>query len=75
MTERKLYPKPPRRKKDRSYRRYRVFYKEMLIDGGGAVSWVGYYRWLWLARTAAWWNQNIATWGGEVTLTDQHKEF
>lgn len=67
-----LYPKPPRRRRDRSHLRWRVEYHHMVYEGGGTASWNGYHRTRLGAHIAAWWTQNVSSYGGEVTLTDQH---
>ncbi len=74
MESKKLYPKSPRPKKDRSYRRYRVDYKDMIMEGGGATSWTSYYSLKWWAYFCAWNNQYVLTYGGTVIFTDQWKK-
>lgn len=65
-----IYPKPRHRKRERPDRRWHVRYEQMAYDGGGSSSWTGYHRTRLGALIAAWWQQNIASWGGRVTLTD-----
>ena len=67
MSER-LYPRPPRKRKDKSGRRYHVHY--VLAYDGGAGEWTGYYRTKLGARIAAYWNYKVASWGGSADLTD-----
>lgn len=69
-----LYPKPGKAKRDRSHLRWHVRYEGMAYDGGGTGSWTGYHYTRFGALVAAWWNQNVATWGGRVTLTDHDAE-
>lgn len=65
-----LYPKAERTKRDLSHRRWHVRYEGMIGEGCHLAPWTGYHH-TWIgARIAAWWNQNIATYGGTVTLID-----
>lgn len=69
-----LFAKKERPKKDKSGRRWRVDYKDMTYDYGASSSWTDYHRSKAVAIIVAWWTKYIASWGGKVTLTDQHKE-
>lgn len=70
---RKLYPRDPRKREPNYTRRWRVDYENMVYEGGFGASWSGFHRTYVGARIAAWWNQNIASYGGTVTLTDQRE--
>lgn len=65
-----IYPKPPRPKRDRSDLRWHVHYEDMVGEGSRLSPWTGYHRTRFGARIAAWWNQNISTYGGVVTIED-----
>jgi hypothetical protein len=69
MTQ-QLYPKPPRKKKDKSGRRWRVDY-DLIYDFGGSGTWSGYHRTKFGALVAAWYFKTLDSWGGTVLLTDQ----
>lgn len=64
----RLYPRP-RRHKDKSGRPWRVDY-DLAYDGGGQ-SWSGFYRTIVGARIAAFWNVQVASWGGSAVLHRQ----
>jgi hypothetical protein len=64
-----LYPKEPRRRRDKSGRRYRVDY-DLAYDGGGS-EWSGYYRTHLGARIAAFYNYHLASYGGRAALYKQ----
>lgn len=65
-----LYPKPPRKRRDKSQRRWRVEY-DLAYDGGGDNEFTCYYRTKLGALIAAFFHQYIRSWGGSVVLFDQ----
>ena len=67
MSER-LYPREPK-VKDKSGRRFHVFY-DLAYDMGGGGKWTGYYRTRLGAKIAAWWNVHLLSWGGTADLDD-----
>lgn len=69
MSER-IYPKPERPTRDLSHRRWHVRYEEMIGEGCHLSPWTGYHHTRIGARIAAWWNQNVRTYGGIVTIRD-----
>lgn len=68
----RLYPKEPRQKRDLSHRRWHVHYTNMIGEMCELEPWTGYHRTRAVALIAAWWNQNIVTYGGTVTLFDRN---
>lgn len=58
----------PRVKNNKMGRRYWVEY-DLAYDGGGS-RWTGYYKWLWIARIAMFYNVRIGSWGGSAKLLD-----
>lgn len=65
-----LYPRH-RRFRDKSDRRWHVDY--ILLYDGSEDMWVGYYRTNIGARIAAFWNTQIASWGGSAVLYEKRK--
>jgi len=74
MSSKTLYPRPPRHRKDKSGRRYRVDYNNLVFDDGEA-SWVSYYRTKVGAYVISWWKYYVASYAsGTVVITDQREE-
>lgn len=73
MTE-KILPREPRRRKDKSGRRYRLDLTDIVYDDG-ANSWSAYFRTKWFAYLYGYWKYYLSSYtAGTVVLTDQHKE-
>jgi uncharacterized RDD family membrane protein YckC len=60
-------------KKNRHTCKWRVDFKDLAYDGGGASSWTQFY-WTWIgARWSMFWNLHISSWGGVAILTRTEK--
>lgn len=76
MSER-LWPKPntearqARRLQRSKLRPYHVNY-DLAYDSSSG-QWTGHYRTKWGAKTAAWWNVHVSSWGGTATLTNPYR--
>jgi hypothetical protein len=54
--------------RDHSGRRWHVHYN-LAYDGGGS-DFTSYYRTLWGAKIAVWWNRHVFSWGGTAEIFD-----
>lgn len=66
----KIYPRTPRKRRDKTGRRWRVDY-DLAYEGGGDSQWSGYYRTRLGALISAWINEYVKSYGGNAVLYDQ----
>ena len=64
-----IFPRPPRKRQDRSHFRWRVEYSNMLYDSG-YDSFTEYYRTLTGAYIGAFWETKVRAWDGKAVLFD-----